>query len=50
MPPKKAAPAGGDSLYVVVVNNTVNSIYATQEPGQEQADSINDESVASTTA
>jgi NAD-dependent DNA ligase len=50
MPPKKAAPAGGDSLYVVVVNNTVNSIYATQKSAQEHADSINDESVASTTA
>lgn len=50
MPPKKAAPAGGKSVFVIVVNNNINSVYATQESAQECADSINGKSKASTTA
>lgn len=48
MPPKKTATAS--SLYVVVVNNAVNSVYASEESARAHVDSINGNSAASTSA
>ena len=48
MPPKKTVTA--PSVYVVVVNNAVNSVYASEESARAHMDSINDDSAASTSA